>query len=80
MAITCSVENKLKSAYNAGAASRWIEHQRHDSLFEDLLSYKLAGEEGRSQPMGEWIMVISQLASEMTWLVPHMPIMARGSL
>jgi len=47
----------LNGHYNAGAASRWIEHQRHDSLFEDLLSYKLAGEEERSQPMGEWIMV-----------------------
>ena len=39
------------------AASRWLESQRRDALFVDKLSYKLAGEEGRASPMGDWIMV-----------------------
>jgi len=39
------------------AASRWEESRRSDSLFTDELSYKLAGREGRAQPMGGWIMV-----------------------
>ena len=39
------------------AASRWIESQRRDSLFNEPQAYKLAGTEGRNQPMGEWIMV-----------------------
>jgi methyltransferase (TIGR00027 family) len=39
------------------AAARWEETQRPDSLFYDALSYKLAGHEGRSSPMGGWIMV-----------------------
>ena len=40
------------------AASRWIETQRGpDSLFQDPLSYKLAGSEGMAFPMGDWIMV-----------------------
>lgn len=39
------------------AASRWVESQRADSLFVEPQAYALAGEEGRAQPMGEWIMV-----------------------
>lgn len=39
------------------AASRWKESQREDSLFDDPLAYRLAGAEGRSNPMGDWIMV-----------------------
>lgn len=40
------------------AATRWEESQRRaDSLFYDPLSYRLAGAEGRAQPMGSWIMV-----------------------
>jgi len=38
------------------AASRWIETQRADSLFSEPQGYKLAGAEGRAQPMGDWIM------------------------
>ena len=38
------------------AASRWIESNRPDALYSDPLSYKLAGEEGRAAPMGDWIM------------------------
>lgn len=39
------------------AASRWEESQRHDALFVDPLSRKLAGREGMAAPMGSWIMV-----------------------
>ena len=39
------------------AASRWDESQRADALFTDRLGAKLAGSEGRAQPMGGWIMV-----------------------
>eukprot|EP01048_Picozoa_sp_COSAG05_P006993 COSAG05_NODE_477_length_9434_cov_1.772319_7_plen_222_part_00 len=39
------------------AASRWEETQRPDSLFQEPQAYKLAGSEGRANPMGSWIMV-----------------------
>ena len=39
------------------AAARWVESKRKDSLFHEPQAYKLAGREGRSSPMGEWIMV-----------------------
>ena len=38
------------------AASRWEESSRPDSLFDDPLAKKLAGDEGLAQPMGSWIM------------------------
>jgi len=39
------------------AGSRFLESQRSDSLFVDVLASKLAGREGLAQPMGDWIMV-----------------------
>ena len=39
------------------AGERWKEAQRSDSLFHDHLAAKLAGSEGRAQPMGSWIMI-----------------------
>lgn len=39
------------------AATRGEETERADSLFKDMLGYRLAGSEGRAAPMGSWIMV-----------------------
>jgi len=39
------------------AASRWEETNRPDSLFQDRLARKLAGQEGMASPMGAWILV-----------------------
>lgn len=39
------------------AASRYVESMRTDAMFQDRLAYKLAGEESRHNPMGEWILV-----------------------
>lgn len=38
------------------AASRFLESQRADALFNDHLAHRLAGDEGLAQPMGDWIM------------------------
>lgn len=52
-------EEKTSHAFTARmcAASRYLESQRHDALFVDPLAPKLAGPQGRAQPMGAWIMV-----------------------
>ena len=55
------VEQNVQTAHSYTgrmcAASRWIESNRADALFVEPQAYKLAGSEGRAQPMGDWIMV-----------------------
>lgn len=57
----CADEATVKTSHSFTgrmcAATRWEETQRPDSLFHDALAHKLAGHEGRSAPMGSWIMV-----------------------
>lgn len=39
------------------AGQRWHETMRSDAMFHDGLAGKLAGSEGRNQPMGGWILI-----------------------
>merc|ERR1719443_1296810 len=39
------------------AGQRWDETMRPDAMFHDPLAGKLAGPEGRNQPMGGWILI-----------------------
>eukprot|EP00746_Dinoflagellata_sp_MGD_P074873 gnl/MRDRNA2_/MRDRNA2_30186_c0_seq1.p1 gnl/MRDRNA2_/MRDRNA2_30186_c0~~gnl/MRDRNA2_/MRDRNA2_30186_c0_seq1.p1 ORF type:complete len:314 (+),score=62.37 gnl/MRDRNA2_/MRDRNA2_30186_c0_seq1:93-1034(+) len=39
------------------AGQRWDETNRPDAMFHDHLAGKLAGPEGRNQPMGGWILI-----------------------
>jgi hypothetical protein len=39
------------------ATSRYLECVKDDSLFDDPLALKLAGDEAKNNPMGEWILV-----------------------
>merc|ERR1712070_396169 len=58
---TTDLERNVETAHSLTgrgcAATRHHETIRQDSLFKDPYAYKLAGREGRANPMGEWIMV-----------------------
>jgi len=55
------------------AASRYLESQRTDAMFQDPLAYKLAGAEGRKAPMGEWILVPRTVYGDnvLSWRYQH---------
>jgi methyltransferase (TIGR00027 family) len=50
------VANPVAFTARMCAAARWEETQRRDSIFEDPLAERLAGNEGMGSPMGSWIM------------------------
>lgn len=56
-------EDAMRAASNQAftgqmcAGQRWEETMRPDAMFKDSLAGKLAGPQGRNQPMGGWILI-----------------------